>query len=212
MNLPLKDQAAAKPSALAAIAEGITYVRNQPLVRTLMGSAFFYHIFDYAMILFIPAFAVQLFQGSAATNGLLLTVNAAGAVIGGLLLAAFSNRAKRVTLWTASAYLTPFLIAGFALSRFLPLSLLLTAGIGVTSITVLSNTSAMIQQNISNDLRGRVLSLYSLLFQVGGPLGSMLLGLLADRVGVTSIVAICAAMALIFAMWAWRFKRRLEGG
>lgn len=190
-----------RTSALAAIGEGIQYVRAQPLIRTLTLSAFFYNIFDYAMIIFIPAFAVKLLNGDATTNGLLLTANAAGAVVGGLMLAAFADRIGRGKIWAISAYLTPLMIAGFAFSRSVPLSMLLSVVIGVTSITVLNNASTIIQTNVSNDLRGRVMSLYSLMIMSGGPLSSMLMGTIADRAGEMVIVLICAGMALVFAVW-----------
>jgi predicted MFS family arabinose efflux permease len=197
-------------SVLSAIAEGIHYVRSQPVVRTLTISAFFYNIYDYAMIVFIPAFAVQLLNGDATTNGLLLTANAGGAVLGGLGLAAFANRAGRGRIWSISAYITPLMIAAFAFSRSLPFSLLLTVVIGVTSITVLNNSNALIQSTVSDDLRGRVMSLYALLMMSGGPFGSMLLGVIADRTGITVVVLLCAGMALLFAAWVRLRARQIS--
>ena len=186
---------------LAAIGEGIRYVQAQPVVQSLILSAFFYIIFDYAMIVFVPAFAVSLLNGDATISGLLLTANAAGAVLGGLFLAAFAGRIGRGKIWAISAYVTPWMIAAFAFSHSVPLSLLLTGVVGVTSITVMNNTNAIIQSSVSDELRGRVMSLYSLMFVSGGPLGSIVLGLIADRAGVTALVLVCAALALLFAAW-----------
>lgn len=189
--------------ALAAIREGFEYIRAHNLVRMLMGSVCVYNIFDYAMIVFIPAFAVELLHGDATTNGLLLALNAGGAVLGGLILAASSGILRRGLIWTVSACITPIAIAGFAFSRDLPFSLLLTAVIGVTSITVLSNANAMVQSLVPDELRGRVMSFYALLNMTGGPVGSILLGVLADQVGVVTLVLFCSVIALAFAAWAW---------
>ncbi len=188
-------------SALAAIRESIHYVRHHPRIANLTLGAFFYNIFDYAMIIFIPAFAVKMLNGDATTNGLLLAVNAGGAVLGGLLLASLAGRIGRGKLLLFSIYITPWMIFGFALSGVLPLSLLFTLVIGVTSITVLNNINAIIQSTVSEDQRGRVMSLYSLMIMGGGPLGAMLLGWIADWIGVYAIVLICAGMALLFAGW-----------
>lgn len=199
-----------RPPALHAIAEGIRYAGRHSLVRSLTLSAFVYNIYDYAMIIFIPAFAVKLLDGSAATNGLLLTANAAGAVMGGLLLAASAARLGRGKIWTASACITPLMIAAFAFSRSVPLSVLLQGVIGVTSITVLNNSNAMIQSAVPDELRGRVMSLYMLMMMTGGPLGSLLLGIAADRAGIMTAVLICAGIAAGFAAWAWLGARRVR--
>jgi MFS family permease len=201
MKLPPRLAPTRRISVLAAIGEGLRYVRAQPVVRSLILSAFFYIIFDYAMIVFVPAFAVSLLNGNATISGLLLTANAAGAVVGGLFLAAFASRIGRGKIWAISAYVTPWMIAAFAFSHSLPLSLLLTGVVGVTSITVMNNTSAIIQSSVSDELRGRVMSLYSLMFISGGPLGSIVLGAIADRAGVTVLVLVCAVLALGFAAW-----------
>ena len=190
-----------RPPVLEAIAEGIRYVRGHVLVRSLTLSAFFYIIFDYAMIIFTPAFAVSLLNGGADVNGLLLAANAAGAVIGGLLLAVLAGRFGRGKIWAISATVTPWMIAAFAFSRSLPLSLLLTGVVGVTSITVMNNVNALIQSSVPDELRGRVMSLYSLMFVSGGPLSSLALGLISDRLGVEALVLVCAALAAGFALW-----------
>jgi MFS family permease len=154
------------------------------------------------MIAFVPAFAVSLLNGNATTSGLLLTANAAGAVVGGLFLAAFASRIGRGKIWAISAYVTPWMIAAFAFSHSVPLSLLLTGVVGVTSITVMNNTIAIIQSSASDELRGRVMSLFSLMFMSGGPLGSMVLGAIADRAGITVLVLVCAGIAMLYAVWA----------
>jgi MFS family permease len=200
MKIPARP-AARRSSALAAIGEGIQYARKDPSVRSYLFSAFFYNIFDYAMIIFIPAFAVELFQGNAATSGLLMTFNAAGAVAGGLLLAAFASRLGRGKILALSAYITPLMIAGFAASHLLPLSLFFTTVIGVTSITVMNNTNALVQSSVSDELRGRVMSLYSMVLKIGGPLGSVILGVIADRASVSLVLYLLAGMALVYALW-----------
>ena len=201
MKLPPRAAPEKRPPVLEAIAEGIRYVRGHVLVRSLTLSAFFYIIFDYAMIIFTPAFALSLLNGGADVNGLLLAANAAGAVIGGLLLAALAGKIGRGKIWAISAYVTPWMIAAFAFSRSLPLSLLLTGVVGVTSITVMNNVNALIQSSVPDELRGRVMSLYSLMFVSGGPLSSLALGLISDRAGVQALVLVCAALAAGFALW-----------
>lgn len=210
MALPPRPIPAGKPSALAALREGLAYFRDRPLARMLSLSAFTYNIFDYAMVIFIPAFAVSLLGGDAKTNGLLLAASGAGAVAGGMILAALPGRVGRGKIWIISVTAAPLAIAAFALSRWLPLSLLLTGIIGVTSITVLSNTNTMVQSTVPDEMRGRVMSLYSLLMLGSGPLASLALGALADRSSTLILALTCAGLALAFAGWAWTGARKIR--
>jgi MFS family permease len=201
---------ARQSTALAALRQGLDYFRGLPLARKLALSAFTYNIFDYAMVIFIPAFAVSLLGGDAATNGLLLAASGAGAVIGGLSLAALPRRVGRGKIWAISVAAAPLAIAAFAITRWLPLSLLLTGLIGMTSITVLSNTNTMLQSIVPDEMRGRVMSLYALLLTSGGPLGALALGALADRSSTMVLALTCAGMALAFAGWAWTKAREIR--
>jgi len=200
MSLPPQQAPEKRASALAAIGEGLRYVRSHTIIRKLTLSSFFYNIFDYAMIIFIPAFAIQLLKGDATTNGLLLSANAGGAVVGGFLLAAFATRIGRGKIWKISAFTTPLMIAAFAFSHSVPLSLLLTGVIGLTSITVVNNANAMIQSSVSDELRGRVMSIFALMVTSSGPLASVLLGTMGDRWGIALVAILCAVMALLFAL------------
>lgn len=199
-----------RPSAVKAIGEGLRYVRSQPLVQTLSFSVFVMNIFGFGLIALIPAWAVKILHGDVTTNGLLLTSRGVGAVIGGLLIAAYGSRRIRGKMWSVSSFLVPLMIAGFAFSRWTPLSLLLLAGMGLTMITIMNNSNAMVQSCVPDDLRGRVMSLYSLMFMGGGPVGSLLVGVMADRIGETSTAVFCAAMLLLFALLIWFFRPQVR--
>ena len=201
-------------TAIQAIIEGFRYVRSDRLITTLTATVLYMNVFGFGLVTLMPAWAVTILRGDVTTNGLLLSARGAGAVIGGLAIAALAGRGIRGKMWTTSSFLLPLMIASFALSRWLPLSLVLLGGMGFMLITIMNNSNAMVQSRVPDALRGRVMGLYSMMFMGGGPLGSLLVGLMADRAGHTlpqfggePVTAIfCAAMLLIYAALIWAYR------
>jgi MFS family permease len=200
-------------SAWAAIAEGFQYVRGNRLVSTLTLSVFVLNIVGFGPITLLPAWAVNILQGDVTTNGLLLSARGIGAVIGGLIIAAIASRGGRGKMWAASSILMPLTMAAFAASRNVPLSLILMGIAGFTLVMVMNNSNAMVQACVPDELRGRVMGLYSLMFMGGGPLGALLVGLLADGTNEPFTFYVCALGTLMFAGFIWFFRpevRKME--
>ncbi len=190
-------------SALSAIAEGYHYVRNNRLVLTLTLSVFIVNVFGFGLMTLLPAWAVKILGGDVTTNGLLVSARAVGAVIGGLLIAAYGSRRFRGKMWAASSFLLPLMIVGFALTRWIPLSLLMLLGMGLALVNMLNNSNALVQSRVPDALRGRVMGLYSLMFMGGGPVGALMVGLMADRTSEPVAAMLCAFVLLLFACVIW---------
>jgi predicted MFS family arabinose efflux permease len=90
----------------------------------------------------------------------MLAARGLGAVLGGLFIAALASGGFRGKIWTASSFAMPVVITLFALSRKLPITLLLLVMLGFAMITILNNSNAMVQSRVPDELRGRVMSLY----------------------------------------------------
>lgn len=189
---------AQRARAIDAIVEGFQYVRGDRLVATLSFTVLYMNIFAFGLITLMPAWAVNILGGDVTTNGLLLSSRGVGAVIGGLMIAALSARGVRGRMWFIASLSLPLLMVGFALARTLPLSLLLLAGMGLALITVMNNSNALVQSRVPDALRGRVMGLYSLMFMGGGPLGSFLVGQLAERFGEPNTALFSALMILVY--------------
>jgi predicted MFS family arabinose efflux permease len=91
----------------------------------------------------------------------------------------------------------------FAFTTWLPLSLFVLGLIGLAFINILNNSNAMVQSVVPDELRGRVMGLYSLMFMGGGPLGALLIGLVADRTSEPFTFILAAAGCLIYAVLIW---------
>jgi MFS family permease len=203
MRIPHSAPTPRNGSAVAAIVEGFRYLRGNRLVLTLTISVFVLNIVGFGPINLLPAWAVNILKGDVTTNGLLLSVRGIGAVIGGLLIAATAGRGGRGKMWTAASILMPLTMLAFAASRSLTVSLFLMAVIGFTLVTVMNNSNAMVMTSVPDELRGRVMGLYSLMFMGGGPLGALLVGLFAARTNEPLTFYICAIGTFIFALVIW---------
>jgi predicted MFS family arabinose efflux permease len=193
-------------SAREAITEGFRYVRGNRLVLTLTISVFVMNIVGFGPITLIPAWAVKILHGDVTTNGLLLSARGIGAVIGGLIIASMASRGGRGKMWAISSILMPLTMIVFASTRFVPLSMFLMGVTGFSLVAMMNNSNAMVQASVPDELRGRVMGLYSLMFMGGGPLGSLLVGLLAERSSEPLTFYVCASGTLIFAAIIWFFR------
>lgn len=204
MRIPAAAAAPAPPAAPQALAEALRYVRGSRLVRTLNAGEFLISVLGYGPIVLLPAWAVTVLRGDVATNGLLLSVHGAGAVLGGLLIAALAGRGRpRGAAWTAGSVLLPLALAAFAAARGLPASLACLALMGLAQVIMSTNNSALIQSNAPDALRGRVMGLYTLMYVGGEPLAALGAGLLAERIGAAVTFYACAAGLLLFALLVW---------
>lgn len=193
-------------SAFAAIGEAFQYVRGDRLVLTLTLSVFVLNIVGFGPITLLPAWAVSILNGDVTTNGLLLSARGIGAVIGGLAIAVLASRKLRGKMWSASSFVMPLVMIAFALTRWLPLSLLMLGLTGFALVTIMNNSNAMVQALVPDELRGRVMGLYSLMFMGGGPLGALVVGVLADRTNEPFAFYLCSGATLLYAALIYFFR------
>jgi MFS family permease len=190
-------------SIINAIRDGLRYVRAERLVATLSVTTFVMNVFGFGLIVLIPAWAVSVLKGDATTNGLLLSARALGAVVGGLVIAAIAGRGKRGRLWSTSSFLLPLVMVGFAMTRWQPLSYIFLAGMGFFLISIMNTNNAMVQSRVPDELRGRVMGIYSLMFMGGGPIGSLLVGEVASWTNEPTTALLCAGALLLYAAFIW---------
>jgi len=135
----------------------------------------------------LPVFATESLEGGASTFGLAVGGSGAGA-----LRRRCAGRARSVLGLGRWIALSPgffgVLLAAFGLSRSLWLSLPLLAGLGFMLMMHLAASTTILQTIVDEDKRGRVMSLYTMAFIGVAPLGSPLMGILADAYGASTAV------------------------
>jgi MFS family permease len=144
----------------------------------------------------IPVFARDVLHGGARAYGFLLAAQGVGALLGGLVLATCSTpRAFRQNLvFGLFGSAAGIFVFGFSSHMWLSLLAQMVIGAGLLNHTATSNT--MLQMFVSDELRGRVMSMYTLSFIGLAPLGSLEVGFIGERISSQVAVAVSAAAAL----------------
>jgi MFS family permease len=205
MRIETRPRPPRKQSTLQELLDGFRYVKTDQIVQTLIVNIGVLSLFGMSMMTLLPAWSVEVLHGDVTTNGLLVSSRGVGALAGALMIAAIGHRNIKGKIWLAGSFLMPVMMGLFALAHWLPLSLLLMTGLGWSFMVQANTSNAMIQTRVDDQLRGRVLSIYSLVFFGAFPVGSLLVGELALRVGEVgtlffySLVLMAAAL-LVF----WR--------
>lgn len=205
MQIKLDVQPSRRATALAELGEGIRYVLSNRMILSLIGSVGIVSIFGIGMMNLLPAWAKDVLHGDVRTNGWLVSARGFGSLISALMLAYWGSRKVRGRLWTVGTFIMPVMLFVFAWIRLLPLSLVTLLGVGWGFMMVTNNSQAIVQSLVSDHLRGRVMGVYTLVFFGSMPLGSLLAGTVAERIGEPLTMMIGAALLMILAIAAWVF-------
>ena len=194
-----------KATAWSEIKDGLRYVWRDDRVRMLISNIGVTTLFGMSMATLIPLWAVDILGGDAKTNGFLLSARGLGSLLGALMIASMSRRQFRGRMWTVASFALPLLMFIFAEVRSVPLALLIMAGNGWAFLSLNNTTNAMVQSQVPDELRGRVMGIYTLIFFGSFPLGSLVAGNLADLVSAPTTLIIFAVILLLFAAYIfWR--------
>jgi MFS family permease len=190
-------------SALAALKEGINYIRHQPIILALIGLVATTSLFGMSLGTLLPAWSVKILHGNAATNGLLFSARGVGSLFGALTIATFGGSHVRGKFITIGSISFPIFIALFAITYWLPLSLLFMVFVGIAMIFVANLSNATIQSIVPDSLRGRVMGVYTTIFMGSMPLGALLLGTIAEHAGEAEAALLSSAAAFCIAGLVW---------
>jgi MFS family permease len=192
-------------STLSDVKEGLKYVLNHPDLRMLISNLFITTVFAMGIVTLIPAWAVVVLRGDASTNGFLLAARGFGSLIGALIVAALGRIRFRGKVWTINSLLLPLTMIVFAYMHWMLPSLLAMAAMGFTFMMIANVSNAMVQTRIADEMRGRVMGIYTFFFFGAFPLGSLISGWVADRIGEPQTVIINAVILLVFGLIVlWR--------
>ena len=148
-----------------------------------------------------PPFHFECQAPEALPLGILLTTVGVGALAGALVVASLPDTAQRGTFLTFSTLGFPILLLGFALSRSFLASVALLLAVGFTFVTQNALANTLLQMVTPDALRGRVMSVYTMVFQAMMRLGGLQAGLVADRFGAPFSVGIGAVVSLVYGLW-----------
>ncbi|MFN6529730.1 MFS transporter [Nostoc sp. ChiSLP03a] len=187
---------------LQKVKEGFVYAFSFSPIRSILLLSALVSLMGLQNTILVPVIAEQVLKGGAESLGFLMAASGVGALTGGIYLATrqtILGIGKLIAL--APAILGTGLIA-FSLSRFLPLSLFTMLFVGLGTILQIAASNTFLQTIVEDDKRGRLMSLYTMSFLGMIPVGNLLGGFLASRIGAPNTLMIdgiaCILGSIIF--------------
>jgi MFS family permease len=192
-------------STFSLLGEGLRYAWNTPSVLMLLIMMLFYGTFAYNFQTFLPLLAKFTLHLDATRYGLLYPGLSIGAVFTGLRLAYLNTSSVR-TIFISGGFFV-IALAALGLSQNFYLTLPVLAVIGACSIGYSASTQSRLQAIVPDELRGRVMSLYTLLFAGSTPIGSLMVGGIAEQWNVNAAIFVSAAAAALGFIAALLYRR-----
>lgn len=187
-------------SILREIKEGLGFAFRTPTIRTLIINLGILSLFGLGFVTLLPVWAVDVLGGDATTNGFLHTARGLGALSGALLIASISQIYPKGRLFTIATFVMPIFLLLFSFTRILPASFITMLGAGWGFMVIINLSNTLVQTNVSDELRGRVMGIFTFTFFGLMPIGSLLNGAIADQIGAPVTVQINALFLLIAAI------------
>jgi MFS family permease len=200
-------------STVSNIVEGFKFVATTAPIRGLLLLLGLVSLMGMPYAVLMPVFADQILGGDSSTLGYLMGAAGLGALIAALILASRKS-VFGLGRWVAfaSAGLGASLIL-FSFSETFWLSAILLLPVGFSMMTQMAASNTLVQAMVPDELRGRVMSVYSMMFMGMAPLGALMAGSLASYLGAPNTVAlgglICILGSIIF---GWRLPLLREEG
>jgi predicted MFS family arabinose efflux permease len=212
--LPGKPAAPATPIG-RALREGLGYAFGHPTIASLLVLATILSLFAFPYIILLPALAREDFGLDATGLGWLVASMGGGAVVGGLVASTIGNVMRGAVVAPAGSIVLGAVLATFGLVDGQPAAMALLALTGLTQTVTVASLTTRVQIDVDEDMRGRVMSMLTVVYFGLTTVGGLLGGLLADRVGVTPTLAaggLTTATAALALSWRLRRARRATAG
>lgn len=196
MKIPSHEKTVLRGSTLDKIREGFVYVGKTHPIRDLLYLLGFVSLIGTPYAVLMPIFADKILNGGASGLGILMGATGVGALAGALSLAMRSG-IKGLGRWVAfsCAGFGVSLIA-FSLSTSFWLSAFLLIPVGFCMMIQMASSNTLIQSLVSDNFRGRVMAVYSMMFMGMAPLGALIAGAIADKFGAPITVTIGGAVCI----------------
>jgi MFS family permease len=187
-------------NVIAAILEGVRFLIGHPVLRwiVLMLVVTSLTIRPYNFLL--PAYAVHVVHTDAKGLGWLMASTGIGAIAGAFFTAATGGR-RRGMIWAISAALAALGVAGLGLTDHFGVAAAALTVTGLATLSFIGSSNILLQTLSPDDMRGRAISVYSMILLGFVPMGSLLIGSLATLLTLRWTFVVGGGVSLLFALW-----------
>ena len=192
------------------LTEGVRYVRNRPRVSALLMLSAVNSLFGAPYFTMIPIYARDIFDLGATGLAVMMGTAGGGAFAGALLVAYLGDFRRKGWFVLGGAVLFGICITNFALTTTLTLSLIFLFGLGFALVVSVAITNTLLQKLVTDQMRGRVMSMFIMSFMGTMPIGNIAAGALSNRFGPQKTLAVGGLVITLSAAVVAIFNRRLR--
>jgi len=201
-----KPVTAVRNSASKDLKDGILFISRNNLILALVSMVAAMSLFGISYVILMPVFVNKVLNLGVKEFGLLMSGTGLGALIGALILARLGNFLHKGRLLVGTVYLFSFALIGFSLSKAFLFSFLALIFVGASSVIPIALINTLLQINVPDAFRGRVMSVFMITFAGVMPFGNLLSGSLAQSFGVQSALFFCGLTCiLLFTLINFKF-------
>jgi MFS family permease len=209
MRLPRRASGGSRPVPLLA---GFQYAFAHPRIRRLIAIVATMSFFGTPYVTVLPYFARVVYSGDARIFGFMSAAAGVGACLGTLFLASRRNVASIERNIGKAVYASAFALLIFSASRLLATAIPALIVIGFASINVVASSNSIIQSLVSDELRGRVMAVFTMAFFGIAPLGSLAVGFVSQHWGARLALAGCGLTILVLGLLVSGLRRKENAG
>jgi len=195
---------------LRDLVEGLRYVRNRPRVSSLLLLSGVNSLFGAPYFTLVPVYARDIFHLGETGLALMMGVAGFGAFFGALLVAYLGDFRRKGWFVLGGSILFGLCVTNFALSSQLSLSLVFLFGVGFSIVISVAITNTLLQKLVTDEMRGRVMSMFILSFIGTMPIGNILAGSASHRFGPQYTLAAGGLIVTLVAVLVTIFNTRLR--
>jgi predicted MFS family arabinose efflux permease len=197
-----KVQAGSRSSGYADLVEGYKYIWRTPRIRGLLSVDIVPLALGMSYFTMAPAIARDVLGLGSQGLGLLLAANGIGALTGTLSVAMLAQVRHRGRIVIGGVACFAVVLIAFAMSSNASLSFVLILLLGLCGSTYATFNDTLVQLQVDNEYRGRVMSVYTMLWGLT-PIGGLQVGWLSQSIGVQAALAMNGAIILAYALFLW---------
>ena len=192
------------------LVEGFRYVRNRPRVSALLMLAAVNSLFGAPYFTMVPIYARDIFHLGETGLAVMMGTAGAGAFVGALLVAYLGDFRRKGWFVLGGAIMFGICIANFALTTRFALSLTFLFGLGFALVVSVALTNTLLQKLVTDQMRGRVMSMFILSFMGTMPLGNIIAGAASSHFGPQRTLAVGGLVITVVAASVAVFNKRLR--
>ncbi|MCU1304309.1 MAG: major facilitator superfamily transporter [Candidatus Sulfotelmatobacter sp.] len=196
-------------SMFSSLKQGIQFARKQNSMEALIVLAFCMTALSMPMRTYIPVFVKDIFHRGPETYGNLLSLMGLGSILGSLTIASAGNMRRKGTVALGALLVLGAGIAAFAVSKSVPVSSVILVLVGASMMAVFATVNSLVQLITTNEMRGRVMSVYNFAFRGGMPMGNLLSGWLVPVFTAPVVLGVNGLLLVLLAVYFLFVQRRL---